>query len=182
MTLVLAQMPSLPIPPPLPHPGLPRVGDVATPPEWWLVWLIGGVVLLLLVLIVWLLLRPRAATVMPTRQPLAACLRSLADLRARSAQIPPPEMSHRVSQVLRRYLGERYAVPALARTTPEIFSDLREFEPGVPIPRAQGVWKERFAPVAKWCDDLSFMPVPVTPEQALELIDQAIVKVQEERS
>lgn len=178
---VLAQMPQLPVAPGLPHPDLPDAREVASPVAWWVPWAIGGLVLILLGFIVWLMLRPKPAAHIPPRQPLSSCLRALNELRSRVAFVPPAETSHRVSQVLRRYLSERYAVPAISRTTPEIFSGLRQFDPGVPVPRAEGVWKERFAPVAQWCDDLSFMPVPATPEAALALIDQTIAKVEEER-
>lgn len=181
VTVFAQQMPQLPGAPPLPHPNLPSALDVAVPPAWWVAWAIGALIIAFLVLIIWLLRRPKPGAHIPPRQPITSCLRALGELRSRISTLPPAEASHRVSQILRRYLGERYAVPAISRTTPEIFSGLRQFEPGVPIPRAEGVWKERFAPVAKWCDDLSFMPVPATPEAALALIDQAIAKVEEER-
>lgn len=180
-TGMLAQTPQLPGAPALPHPDLPVAHEVATPLAWWVPWAVGLLIVLFLGLILWLLLRPKPAAHIPPRQPISSCLRALGELRARVSIIPPAETSHRVSQILRRYLGERYAVPAIARTTPEIFTGLRQFEPGVPIPRAEGVWKERFAPVAKWCDELSFMPVPATAEAALALIEQAIAKVEEER-
>jgi hypothetical protein len=177
---VLAQMPQLPAAPALPHPKLPDAREIASPPAWWVAWGIGGLIVIFLGIIVWLLLRPKPAAHIPPRQPLSSCLRALKELRGRVEIVPPAETSHRVSQILRRYLGERYAVPAIARTTPEIFSGLRQFEPGVPIPRAEGVWKERFVSVAKWCDELSFMPEPATPQAALALIDQTIAKVEEE--
>jgi hypothetical protein len=178
---VLGQMPQLPAAPALPHPKLPDAREIASPPAWWVPWAIGGLVVIFLGIIAWLLLRPKPAAHIPPRQPICSCLRALNELRGRVDFVPPAETSHRVSQILRRYLSERYAVPAISRTTPEIFSGLREFEPGVPIPRAQGVWKERFAPVAQWCDELSFMPVPATAQAALALIDQTIAKVEEER-
>ncbi len=178
---VLAQMPALPGAPPLPHTALPPVRDVPQPPVWWMPWAIGLVILALLGVVVWLLLRPKAASVIPPRQPVSSALRALTDLRSRLQTIPPTDMSHRVSLVLRRYLSERYAVPATVRTTGEIFSNLRDFGPGVPIPRAAGAWKERFAPVARLCDDISFMPAPRTQDESAALIDLAIQRVEEER-
>lgn len=180
-TRVLAQMPQLPAAPPLPHKELPDVRDVPIPMPWWLPWAITAVALILVGIIVWLLLRPKPLAAIPPRQPISSALRALADLRARVSTIPPQEMSHRVSIVLRRYLSERYAVSATARTTAEIFSDLRAFDPGVPIPRAHGVWKERFAPVARLCDDISFMPAPRTAEESTTLVDLAITRIEEEK-
>jgi hypothetical protein len=178
----MAQMPGqFQPPPPLPHPKLPLGPDVAAPIPWWLLWCIGAVVILLMGLLVWLLLRPKPLAVVPPRQPLTSTLRALAELKARAASLPPAEVSHRVSSILRRYLQDRYAVKTVSRTTPEIFSGLRHFEPGVPIPRAEGVWKERFAPVAQLCDDLSFMPVPHSSQEAITLIENAISRVEEER-
>ncbi len=180
-SILMAQMPSLPSAPPLPHTALPEARDVPPPPDWWLPWAIGLLVIVLLALIIWLLIKPKAATAIPARQPISSALRALADLRARVTLIPPTEMSHRVSQILRRYLSERYTVPATARTSKELFEGLREFAPGVPIPRAEGAWKERFAPVARLCDDISFMPTLHTPEESLALIDQATARIEEER-
>lgn len=178
MPWVLAQFPAAP---PLPHPALPEPEEVALPPPWWIYWAGGALLLALVGLVVWLLLRPKPVPATPTRQPLSSAMRALNDLRVRLESIPPPEMSHRVSQVLRRYLLERYAVPAMARTTREIFEGTQERVPGVPVPRAQGLWRERFEPVANLCDAMSFMPAPRTPAEAAALIDQALERLQEER-
>lgn len=168
-------------PPPLPHPDLPLPDEVQLPPPWWLPWAAGLALVLLISLVIWLLLRPKQLPQAPMRQPWSSAFRALNDLRARISSIPPHEMSHRVSQVLRRYLMERYAVPAPARTTNEIFHGTQERLPGVPVPRAQGVWRERFEPVARLCDDISFMPSPHTPEESALLIDQALERLQEEK-
>ena len=177
----LAQMPSLPSAPPLPHTALPTIRDVPAPPAWWMPWAVGLLIALLIGIIVWLLLRPKTVSIIPPRQPVSSALRALGDLRSRLSTIPPAEMSHRVSLVLRRYLSERYAVPATVRTTGELFTDLRDLDPGKPVPRAPGAWKERFAPVARLCDDISFMPAPRTVEESGDLIDLAIQRVEEER-
>jgi hypothetical protein len=168
-------------PPPLPHPELPPPADVELPSPWWLPWAAGSALLLLIALVIWLLLRPKQLPSVPARQPWSSAFRALNDLRGRISSIPPQEMSHRVSQVLRRYLMERYAVPAPARTTHEIFEGTQERLPGVPVPRAQGPWRERFEPVARLCDDISFMPSPHTPEESSRLIDQALASLQEEK-
>lgn len=176
--VLLAQFPGAP---PLPHPDLPPPDEIHLPLPWWVPWAAVLFLLLLVGLVVWLLIRPKDVPPAPPRQPWSSALRALNDLRARIATIPPQEMSHRVSQVLRRYLMDRYAVPAPARTTYEIFSGTHERLPGVPIPRAHGLWRERFEPVARLCDDISFMPAPHTPEESGALIDQALACLQEEK-
>ena len=114
--LLLAQAPA-PVPPPLPHPTLPLPENVPLPPPWWIGWAVGLLLVLLIALVIWLLLRPKHVPVAPLRQPWTSAFRALNDLRARMESIPPQDMSHRVSQILRRYLMERYSVPAPARTT-----------------------------------------------------------------
>ena len=171
---LLAQFPG---PTPLPHPELPPPDTVDLPPPWWIPWALMLLLALLIVLIVWLLIRPKQPPPTPQRQPWSSALRALNDLRTRIQSIPPQDMSHRISQILRRYLQERYAVPAPARTTREIFEGATE-RPGA---RAQGLWRERFAPVAQLCDDISFMPAPRTEEESVVLIDQALARMQEEK-
>lgn len=175
---LLAQFPA---PPPLPHPELPPPAEIALPPPWWIYWAAAGAVGLLVALVVWLLMKPKALPGAPPRQPWSTALRALKELRARQESIPPQEMSHKVSLVLRRYLLDRYSVPAPSRTSQEIFSGTPERIPGVPVPRAHGLWRERFEPVARLCDDISFMPAPRTPEESIVLIDQALACLQEEK-
>lgn len=168
-------------PGPLPHPDLPLPDSVDLPPPWWIPWAAILLLGLLIALIIWLLVRPKEAPPTPQRQPWSSAFRALNDLRARIQTIPPPDMSHKISQILRRYLQERYSVPAPARTTREIFDGALDRQPGVPIPRAQGLWRERFEPVARLCDAISFMPALRTEEESTLLIDQAIARMQEEK-
>ena len=171
---LLAQFPG---PAPLPHPELPPPDSVELPPPWWIPWALMLLLVLLIALVVWLLIRPKQPPPTPQRQPWSSALRALNDLRTRIQSIPPQDVSHRISQILRRYLQERYSVPAPARTTREIFEDGTERKGG----RAQGLWRERFAPVAQLCDDISFMPAPRTEEESIMLIDQALARMQEEK-
>ncbi|OYW76478.1 MAG: hypothetical protein B7Z37_08570 [Verrucomicrobia bacterium 12-59-8] len=175
---LLAQFPG---PPPLPHPELPAPDSVELPPAWWIPWALMLLLVLLIALVLWLLLRPKQPPPTPQRQPWSSALRALNDLRSRIQSIPPQDMSHKISQILRRYLQERYAVPAPARTTREIFDGKMDRQPGMPIPRSQGLWRERFEPVAHLCDDISFMPAPRTLEESTMLIDQALARMQEEK-
>lgn len=180
MSVLLAQFPP---PTPLPYPELPPPDNVEMPPPWWLPWAAVLVLVMLIGLIIWLLPRPKQTPPAPPRQPWSSALRALNDLRARTRTVPPQEMSHRISQILRRYLHERYAVPAPARTTGEIFDNQPSERPlpGAPVPRSQGPWRERFEPVARLCDDISFMPAPRTEEESIMLIDQALARLQEEK-
>ena len=168
-------------PGPLPHPELPPPDSVEPPPPWWIPWALLLLTGLLIGLVVWLLLRPKQPPPTPQRQPWSSAFRALNDLRTRVQSIPPQDMSHRISQILRRYLQERYLVPAPARTTHEIFDGNRDRLPGAPVPRSQGMWRERFEPVAHLCDDISFMPAPRTEEESVLLIDQALARMQEEK-
>ena len=168
-------------PPPLPHPELPPPDTVQLPPAWWIPWAVALLLGLLIALVIWLLIRPKQSPPTPQRQPWSSAFRALNDLRTRIQSIPPQDMSHRISQILRRYLQERYAVPAPARTTREIFDGKTNRLPGEPVPRSQGLWRERFEPVAHLCDDISFMPAPRTEEESTMLIDQALARMQEEK-
>lgn len=168
-------------PPPLPHPDLPPPDSIDLPPPWWLPWLSLLGLGLLILLVVWLLMRPKQPPPTPLRQPWTSAFRALSDLRTRIQSIPPQDMSHKISAILRRYLHERYAVPAPARTTHEIFDGLLDRQPGIPIPRSQGLWRERFEPVAHLCDEISFMPALRTEEESTMLIDQALARMQEEK-
>lgn len=178
MQVLLAQFQG---PAPMPHPELPPPDSVQLPPPWWIPWAALLVLVLLLSLIIWLLIRPKEMPAAPLRQPWSSAFRALSELRTRIPSIPPQEMSHRISQILRRYLQERYAVPAPARTTHEIFDGKMERQTGMPVPRSQGVWRERFEPVAHLCDEISFMPALRTQEESTLLIDQALARMQEEK-
>lgn len=57
-SILMAQMPSSPSAPPLPHTALPEARHVPPPPVWWLPWAIGLLVIVLLALIIWLLIKP----------------------------------------------------------------------------------------------------------------------------
>lgn len=180
-TLVYTWLAQFQGPGPLPHPDLPPPDSVELPAPWWIPWAAILLLGLLIALIIWLLVRPKPEPPAPQRQPWSSACRALNDLRSRIQTIPPQDMSHRISQVLRRYLQERYSVPAPARTTREIFDGTQERVPGMPIRRDQGLWRERFEPVARLCDSISFMPALRTEEESLLLIDQALARLQEEK-
>lgn len=165
---------------PLPHPELPPPLTVSAPLPWWLVALGALILLVLLGFIVWLLFRPRAAVKTPLPQPLPIALRKMRELRAIAESLDPPEVGHRVSEILRQYYMGQYAIPAPFRTTPELFAEEAPDGPGFLHGRRQ-LWRQRFSPIAGQYDEMAFAPTPSTRESALRLIDTALSKLEEER-
>ena len=169
--------PGAPEPVPLPHP------DIAPPVELpgglplWVVITGALIVMGLVILVLWLLFRPRPAAPTPPHKPIKTALKSLRDLRARSADLQPPEIGHRVSEILRIYFMSRYSVPALFQTTPELFPKWRAAESDT-----KRAWRERFEPLSGIYDEIAFAPQPATQAQAQSLIESAISKLEEERT
>ncbi len=165
-----------PAPVPLPHP------DIAPPVELpgglplWVVITACVIVACLVSLVLWLLFRPRPQTPMATQMPVKTALTSLRNLRSQSDDLAPPEIGHRVSEILRVYFMARYAVPALYQTTPELFPKWQDAESD-----AKRVLRERFGPLAGIYDEIAFAPTPSTQAQAQSLIETAIRKLEEER-
>jgi hypothetical protein len=191
VTSVSAQAPQAPPPQPLPHPELPPVPAPPVEIALW-VWIISGLLIaLLLGLILWLLLRPRPlrpASPVNARQ---IALRALRSLHSDSDSLPPPEIGHRVSVILRQYLENRYRIPAPYRTTPELFSNaatnteravatsgLLQLRPVPTSPPPSIV--SQFAPLAEFWDQLSFAPSPATPAESRSLIEIAILRIEED--
>lgn len=163
-------------PPPLPFP------DVAPPPmveaTLPLHWLVLGALLLLLAL--WFLIRPLfnrvAQAVIPARRPLQAALRALRELKSKAGSLTPSEIGHGVSETLRTYYLHRYGVPAPFRTTEELFPAIHELNES----SRRRQWRDKFEPLAAYYDALAYAPDSVTRISGLELIDQAIAKLEEE--
>ena len=165
---------------PLPHPDLPPPLTVGAPLPWWLLAL-GGLILLVLVgFVVWLLFRPRAAAKAPVPQPLPIALRKMRELRTMAESLEPPDVGHRVSEILRQYYMGQYAIPAPFRTTPELFAEEDSEGPAFLQGRRQ-LWRQRFAPIAGQYDEMAFAPKPSTRENALRLVETALSKLEEER-
>ena len=180
---LLAQMaapqgqPGAPEPVPLPHPEIAPPVELPGGLPLWVVITGALLVLSLVALVVWLLFRPRPATATPPRQPIKTALKALRDLRASAGDLPPPEIGHRVSEVLRVYFMARYSVPALYLTTPELFPKWHAAESEI-----KRAWRERFEPLAGIYDEIAFAPQPATRAQAQSLIESAITKLEEERT
>ena len=173
---LLAQMPQQG-PPPLPHPDILPPVPVELSWPLWLVLLIGAAAFGVLWLIIWLWMAKKHVQEVPLKRPLNAALKSLKMLRDKTAAMTPSEVGHTVSEVLRRYYLERYGIPAPFKTTEELFpTGSAEQEP----PRRR-MWRERFESLAALYDSLSYAPMPATKEEALALVETAIMKLEEER-
>jgi len=187
-----AQAPQAPPPQPLPHPDLPPVPAPPVEIALW-VWIVCGLLIaLLLGLILWLLLRPRPLRPVATVNARQVALRALRTLHSESDTLPPTEVGHRVSVILRQYLENRYRIPAPYRTTPELFSSssthapkrtvatagLLELRPAPITPPASIV--SQFAPLAEFWDQLSFAPSPATIAESRSLIEIAILRIEED--
>ena len=173
---LLAQMPQQG-PPPLPHPDILPPVPVELSWPLWLVLLIGAAAFGVLWLIIWLWMAKKPVQAVPLKRPLNAALKSLKMLRDKTSAMTPSEVGHTVSEVLRRYYLERYGIPAPFKTTEELFlTGSAEQEP----PRRR-MWRERFESLAALYDSLSYAPMPATKEEALALVETAIMKLEEER-
>lgn len=186
-----AQLPSAaPEPQPLPHPELPAPPPIPEGIALW-VWIVSGLLAAAMFgLILWLLLRPRPLPPAPPLNPRLNTLRALRQLRAAAPEMPPAETGHQVSIILRQYLQDRYRIPARCRTTPELFDDAAPVT--APVSASTGVFEIRqvrsavphaprvFAPLAELWDRLAFAPLPATSAEAVQLIETAIQRVEED--
>ena len=168
-----AQMPGGPAKPvPLPHPEIaaPNIPDPGLP-----IWAyVVGVLLLIsfLALLLWLFLRPDPPARRIPPAPLQRALDMLKEVRTHLDTIPPPEVAHHVSVILRIYQEGRYAVPAPYRTSEELYHSL--------TPSLKEGIQQRFSPLAQMYDRLSFAPVPATRRDAEHLIDAAQTALEQE--
>ncbi len=189
-----AQLPgAAPEPQPLPHPKLPAPPPVPEGIALW-VWIVSGVLAAALFgLILWLLLRARTLQPAPLANPRLNTLRALRQLAASAPSLPPAETGHRVSLILRQYLQDRYRIPAPCRTTPELFASAGT-PPPLPSTASTGLFDIRptraaapaapavFAPLAEFWDRLAFAPLPASTAEALDLVETALQRVEEDHA
>lgn len=195
LNVLLAQAPGQPQAPPLqplPHPELPEPPPVPAEIALW-VWIVGGVIVfIMLALVLWLLLKPRPQRPQVRPHPRAGTLRALRQLHGSVSTLPPPEVGHRVSIILRQYLEDRYHIPAPARTTPELFAKAAELPP-TPRVASTGLLEVHtvkstapakvvapFAPLAELWDRMAFAPLPATEREAAQLVEAAIQRIEED--
>jgi hypothetical protein len=173
--LVFAQAPAGAPPKltPLPFPDVARPPLPAEPTPWLVV--IGGGLLItgLVALLLWLLFKlPRLSH--PRPSPLARATALLEELKTHLGAMPAGEVSHHVSVILRDYMEGRYDVPALARTTPELYERNAN--------ALLNSLRERFSPVAAMYDRLSFAPQAASREDAASLVESALLVLRNEKS
>lgn len=151
---------------PLPHPDLPK--PILTEPglPLWIVIAISLIGVVLIAVVVTLLLHRRKASVVPPEMPLSRATQRLKQLLAECSSIPPDEVGHRVSVIVREYQQACYSVPAPYRTREELYknSALTKDE----------TLRARFEPLAEFCDRLAFAPAPSLTAQAEALIQSAL--------
>lgn len=177
---VIAQLPvpggpgQAPEPVPLPHPEIAPPAALAGRLPLWVTVSTAIFVLALVALVLWLLFRSKPATPPPLKLPHKTALKALRMLRDQAGGLPPPEIGHRVSEILRGYFMARYSVPAPFRTTQEIFSHVEGGD-------NRCEWHGQFGPLAAIYDEIAFAPQPFTHAQTQSLIENAITKMEEER-
>lgn len=169
-----AQESPLPQPPliPLPHPELPK--PILTEPglPLWMIVSGAAVALLLVAFVIWLLLHRGDTPMKPPVLPLARARKRLHELLAEHSSLPPDEVGHRVSVIVRDYQQAGYSVPAPYRTREEIYE--KNLTPN------SGQLRTRFEPLAELCDRLAFAPAPTNSAQVEALIQSALDALDQE--
>jgi hypothetical protein len=173
--LLIAQAPPVAPPKliPLPHPEIVRPPLPDEPTPWFIVFGGGLLVTLMVAMLLWLLFKlPRLSR--DQISPIQRATANLEELKKLLDQMPAGEVSHHVSVILRDYMEERYHVPALARTTPELYERNTT--------ALLNSLRERFSPLAAMYDRISFAPQPTTRADAESLIESALLLLQKEKA
>lgn len=125
-------------------------------PRWFWPAVVGAVVLPLAVLCAWRLTRPR-----PIAQPTPRqwALRQLAELEAGIGQQGSEWYHTRLAYIIRRFLAERYGLPAEQRTTAEFLAAASR------TPELSGEQCEVLGGFLERCDLAKFAPVSTSAEE-----------------
>jgi hypothetical protein len=107
--------------------------DIAPPVDYslippWVIFVATFVGLTLLGLLVWLIARKRKRP-QPPKLPRARALEALEQISADVERINPYQFSIRVSDILRRYVTEQYALPVTRQTSVEFLTTLARSSP-----------------------------------------------------
>jgi hypothetical protein len=107
--------------------------DIAPPIDYslippWVIFVAAFVGLTLLGLIAWLILRRRPAP-LPPKLPRERALEALQEMESEIERLTPYRFSIRVSDILRRYVTEQFALPVTRQTSVEFLSALTQKSP-----------------------------------------------------
>jgi hypothetical protein len=143
----------------LPLPGAPPVASFSW---WWLVVAaVPGVAVLICGVVWWRRARRQPPPALTAEE---RALAALQRLEATLHTAAPQELCNALSTGLRRYVAERFAVPALGQTTPEFLTSLSGCKALAAIQRDQlGALLER-------CDLVKFAGVSPTLEESREMV------------
>ena len=104
----------------------PPVDYSLIPP--WVIFVAAFVGLTLLGLIAWLILRRRTVA-LPPKLPRERALEALQEMESEIERLTPYRFSIRVSDILRRYVTEQFALPVTRQTSVEFLSALTQKSP-----------------------------------------------------
>ncbi|HET9418955.1 MAG TPA: DUF4381 family protein [Chthoniobacterales bacterium] len=150
--------------------------DIAPPVDYTLVplWVIFGAIfggLALVGWIAWLITRKRKRP-QPPQLPRDRALQALQRIAAQIEKLTPYQFSIRVSDILRRYVTEQYALPLTRQTSVEFLNSLRKSS------SFSEEEKSLLADFLNRCDLIKFARYDATAEDSRLLLDEATRFVQ----
>jgi len=145
--------------------------DIAPPLNYslippWLIIVTTLVGLTLLGLLTWLILRKRERP-QPPKLPRDLALEALERISSEIERINPYRFSIRVSDILRRYVTEQYALPVTRQTSVEFLNALRKTSP------FSEDEKSLLADFLNRCDLIKFARYEATPADSRLLLEEA---------
>jgi Domain of unknown function (DUF4381) len=146
--------------------------DIAPPVDYslippWVIFLVAFCSLALVGLIVWLIIRARRRPVAP-KSPRQRALDELEMMEFEVEQTPPYRFSIRVSDVLRSYVTEQFALPVTKQTSVEFLTALAKASP---FSAEEKMLLEDFL---NRCDLIKFARYDATTADSCLLLEEAI--------
>jgi hypothetical protein len=145
--------------------------DIAPPIDYslvssWVIFVVAFVVLSILGLVGWLVLRRRPIP-QPPKLPREIALEALGDIERALETMTPYQFSIRVSDILRRYVTEQFALPVTRQTSVEFLSALAKSSP------FSGDEKSLLEDFLNRCDLIKFARYNATTEDSRALLIKA---------